>query len=210
MFVSFLIGMKVSQSVTRIDSNMVNTYSVEYDGQIILIDSGMKSSAKRIISYYDEIGKKPDIILITHYHLDHVGGLAQLHEKFSPKIYAPNVEIPVIEGKSKPVQPKGLLSKFVSIMGKTDPVSGVLPAEEFSSDWITVIETPGHTPGSTSYLFGPEKMLFVGDAVNVKNSEASVNRQFSLDLEKAEESKKKIMAMSGVTILPGHGEPLKL
>lgn len=205
-----MIGMKVSDSVTRIDGNMVNTYSVEYDGQIILIDSGMKSSAKKIISYYEEIGKKPDTILITHYHLDHVGGLAQLQEKFSPKIYAPKEEIPVIEGKSKPVQPKGLLSKFVSVMGKIEPVSGVLPIDEFSSEWMKVVETPGHTPGSTSYMFEPEKMLFVGDAVNVKNSEAMVNKQFSLDLEKAEDSKKKIMAMSGVTILPGHGEPLKL
>lgn len=202
--------MKVSGSVTRIDGTMAHAYSVEHDGSVILIDAGMKSSAKKIIGYFEQIGKKPGVILITHYHLDHIGGLALLKEKYSPRIYAPMEEIPVIEGKSKPVQPKGVLSKFVSVLGKTEAVPGILPLEEFSSSWMKAVPTNGHTPGSTSYLFEPEGLLFVGDAVNVKGSEASVNRQFSLDLEKAEESRKRIMSMSGVTILPGHGDSLKI
>lgn len=202
--------MKISDSVTRIDGTMAHAYSIEHEGQVILIDAGMKSSGRKIVDYYEESGKKPDIILITHYHMDHIGGLALLKEKYSPKIYAPREEIDVIGGKSKPIQPKGFLSKFVSVLGKTEAVSGVSPADDFSSPWIKVIQTVGHTPGSTSYLYEPESLLFVGDAVNVKDSEASVNRQFSLDLEKAEESRKKIMSMSGSTILPGHGDPLRI
>ena len=202
--------MKLSDSVTSIEGSMAHTYSVEHDGQTILIDAGMKSSAKKIIDYYEGIGKKPEVILITHYHVDHIGGLALLNEKYSPKIYAPREEIPVIEGKSKPAQPKSLLSKFASVLGKTDPVLGILPVEEFSSSWIKAIPTVGHTPGSTSYLFEPESMLFVGDAVNVKGPDAVINRQFTLDIEKAEESRRKILSMSGKTILPGHGDPLKI
>ncbi len=75
---------------------------------------------------------------------------------------------------------------------------------------MKVVPTEGHTPGSTSYLFEPESLLFVGDAVTVKGTETTVNRQFSLDIEKAEESRKRIISMSGITILPGHGDPLKL
>ena len=202
--------MKVSDSVTRIEGTMAHTYSVEHDGIVILIDAGMKSSGKKIIDYYQQVGKKPDIILITHYHPDHIGGLAILKEKYSPKIYAPRVEIPVIEGKDRPVQPKRMLSKLVSVLGRTEAVSGVIPAEDFLSPWMKIIPTVGHTPGSTSYYFEPESLLFVGDAVTIKGTEASVNRQFSLDLEKAEESRKKILSMSGTTILPGHGEPLKI
>ncbi len=208
--VYILVFMKISDSVTRIEGTTAHSYSVEHEGQVVLIDAGMKSSAKKIVDYYGEIGKKPDVILITHYHVDHIGGLALLNEKYSPKIYAPKEEIPVIEGKSRPAQPKSMLSKFVSVFGKTDIVSGVLPVEEFQSQWMKAIPTIGHTPGSTSYLFEPEGMLFVGDAVNIKGSEATVNKQFSLDLVKAEESRKKIMSMSGATILPGHGDPLKL
>ncbi len=202
--------MKVSDSVTRIEGTMAHTYSVEHDDMVILIDAGMKSSGKKIIDYYQQSGKKPDIILITHYHPDHIGGLAMLKEKYSPKIYAPRDEIPVIEGKNRPAQPKALLPKLVSILGRSMAVSGVIPAEDFSSPWMKVVPTVGHTPGSTSYYYEPESLLFVGDAVTIKGTEASVNRQFSLDLEKAEESRKKIMSMTGATILPGHGEPLKI
>lgn len=202
--------MKVSDSVTRIDGTMAHAYSVEHNGQIVLVDAGMKSSGKKIINYYEQSGKKPDIILITHYHMDHIGGLALLKEKYSPSIYAPREEIPVIEGKSKPLQPKGVLSKFVSVMGKPVAVEGVLPAEELSLDWFRVIPTVGHTPGSASYHFVPEGMLFVGDAVNVKGNEATVNRQFSLDMEKAEKSRREILSMKGSTLLPGHGEPLRI
>ncbi len=202
--------MKVSDSVTRIDGTMAHSYSVEHGGLVILIDAGMKSSGKKIVDYYQQSGKKPDIVLITHYHPDHVGGLGLLKGKYSPKIYAPRDEIQVIEGKNKPVQPKGFLPKLVSVLGKTEAVSGVIPADEFSLPWMKVVPTEGHTPGSTSYLFEPESLLFVGDAVTVKGTETTVNRQFSLDLEKAEESRKRIISMSGITILPGHGDPLKL
>ena len=167
--------MKVSDSVTRIEGTMAHTYSVEHDGLVILIDAGMKSSGKKIIDYYQEAGKKPDIILITHYHPDHIGGLAMLKEKYSPKIYAPRDEISVIEGKDRPVQPKRMLSKLVSVLGRTEAVSGVIPVEDFSSPWMKIIPTVGHTPGSTSYYFEPESLLFVGDAVTIKGTEASVN-----------------------------------
>lgn len=202
--------MRISDSVTRIDGTMAHSYSVEHEGNVILIDTGLKSSGRKIVDFYEQSGKKPDIILITHYHVDHIGGLALLKEKYSPKIYAPGEEISVLEGRNKPVQPRSLLSRFAALMGNADPVSGTLPVQEFSVDWMKSIPTVGHTPGSTSYFFEPEKFLFVGDAVIVKGGKATVNRQFTLDLEKASESMKKIMSMSGNTILPGHGDPLKI
>lgn len=202
--------MKISDSVEMIDGTMAHTYVVRHEGKVVLIDTGMKSSGKRIIQYFEEHSEKPDIILITHYHPDHIGGLSTICEKYKPSVYAPREELEVIRGQKKPIPAKSVMSKFVSAVSRSGAVENVSGLDELSLDWMKVVETRGHTPGSASFLFEPESFLFVGDAVTVKNQEASVNRQFSLDLEEAEKSRKKILSMSGVTILPGHGDPLRI
>lgn len=202
--------MKITDNVELIDGTLANCYVVTYGGKSVLIDAGMRSSAKKIISYFNQKGTKPDSVLITHYHMDHIGGLSDVVGAFSSDVYADDREISVLKGESKVKSTGSLMSKMVSGAIKTRPIEMVKPTGEVPYDWIKVVSTTGHTPGSTSYLFVPDNVLFVGDAVTEKNGELSINRQFSLDMPQAEKSKNLITSMSGVTILPGHGKPLKI
>lgn len=202
--------MRITDSVERIDGTMANTYIVRNDGKILLVDAGMKSSAKKIIEFFEERSEKPDAVLITHYHPDHIGGLAQVVRKYGPKVYAHSNEVDVIRGQQKLKPAKSLLSKMVSTMSKSEPVEQVESLENMPFGWIKVVETQGHTPGSTSFLFEPDNILFVGDAVTVKGGKTSLNRQFTLDLDQARKSQENILSMKGTTILPGHGEKLRI
>lgn len=202
--------MKISDSVEKIDGTMANVYAIRHDGKVVLIDSGMKMSAKNIIRFFNERSERPDAVMITHYHPDHIGGLARIVEQFNPRIYASSLEIGVIRGQEKLKPAASLTARMVGALGKSQAVEQVLPLEEIPFDWMKAIDTHGHTPGSTSYLFEPEKLLFVGDAVTVKGDETSVNRKFSLDVPEAERSREKILSMKGLTILPGHGDPLRI
>lgn len=202
--------MKITDSVERIDGTMANTYVIRHEGKTVLVDAGMKSSAKKIIGFFEEHSERPDAILITHYHPDHIGGLAQIVGKYGSNVYAHKNEVDVIRGQQKVQPTKSLLSKMVSGVSKSEPVENVEDLEKMPFGWIRAVETQGHTPGSTSFLFEPENLLFVGDAVTVKGGKTSLNKQFTLDMAEAKNSQQKILSMKGTTILPGHGDPLRI
>ncbi len=201
--------MKISENVELIKAGFVNCYALRHGSQRILVDAGTKSAGKKLISFYRERGEKPDLVLITHYHPDHIGGLHMIYEEFKPEIYAPEIEIPVIQGKEKIESTKSMLSKLVSGVSRIDAVEAVRPAESLELPFIEVIPTPGHTPGSVSYLFKEDGIIFIGDAFSVSSGKPKINRAFTLDIPKAEASMNYVLSKKGMTILPGHGEPLR-
>ena len=202
--------MIISDTVERIDNTMANSYVIRKSGHVILVDAGTKGSGKRIIRFFREKGEKPDTVLITHYHMDHIGGLKQIVDEFSPRVIAPSEEIDVIRGVRKAAPANSFVSKMVSAMTRVEAVDEIEAANDADIDGIEVVETHGHTPGSTSYYLAEEKMIFVGDALTNRGGKLIVNKGFSLDLQEAEKSRQKILGFNGSLVLPGHGEPKKI
>lgn len=202
--------MKITDSILKVDGVTANCYVIMHDNKVVLVDAGMKSYFRKISRFLDENNIKPDVVLVTHYHPDHIGGLKDLKDTYGMEIYADQREIGVISGAARVTPAKSMMSRVVAATFKTRPVDGVKPTSEIPFDWIRPIETVGHTPGSTSYLFVPENALFVGDAVTTKGGRLAVNSQFTLDLGKAEISKEKIEGMKGSLILPGHGDQVRI
>lgn len=193
-----------------IEGTMAHVYSIETGGKTVLVDTGTKGSSKKIVSYYDQLGKGPDYVLITHYHMDHIGGLQSIMDNFSSEIYAPASEIDIIAGrKGMPEGTPAFLKLFTRVPTVSNP-ERIKPSTDISIDGVKVVETFGHTPGSTSYLFTKSSSLCVGDALYNKRGTLAVNRMFSLDMEKASGSKEKILSMRPLMVLPGHGDPIRI
>jgi len=202
--------MRITDSVELIESTMANCYFLRTQQKNVLIDTGTKSSAKKIIKFFERARISPDIVLITHDHPDHIGGLSIIYDRFKPMVYASRMEIPVIQGKEKMRTTDTFISKMVSGLMRSMPVQNVFSFDEMNLNEVEVVETPGHTQGSTSFFYEPERVMFVGDAVVVHNGKMTINRQFTADLDEAEHSEDKIRSYSPVTLLPGHGKPLKI
>jgi hydroxyacylglutathione hydrolase len=84
-------------------------------------------------------------ILVTHHHADHTGGIAELKQKYSCRVVAPQGEaarIPLVD---------------VTVRENDKVKVGSLEARVF--------ETPGHTAGHISYFFPSDKLAFVGDTL---------------------------------------------
>jgi glyoxylase-like metal-dependent hydrolase (beta-lactamase superfamily II) len=200
--------MKITDNVNLIDGTMANCYDVHINDVHILVDAGTKNSAKKIISYYNQMKSSPDYVLITHYHPDHIGGLKLILDNFKSDVFVPDAEVDVVLGKAKMIPAKTILSKIVSRMMKVEPVKDVKKASEIHMNGITVIETPGHTPGSTSYYFEKDGVIFVGDAITNKSGVPTINKGFTLDMKQAEKSKALILEKKPSIVLAGHGKPL--
>ena len=89
-------------------------------------------------------GTTPRYLLLTHNHRDHIGALAELHERLAIPLAAhPQDTV------NLPVTPDILLND-----GDTFSLGNLR---------MEVLHTPGHTPGSVCFKFG--KYLLVGDTV---------------------------------------------
>jgi hydroxyacylglutathione hydrolase len=84
-------------------------------------------------------------ILVTHHHHDHTGGIAALKQRHRCRIVAPAAEAHGIPEVDETVR-EGDRVRVGALEGR-------------------VIETPGHTAGHISYMFGQEKLVFVGDTL---------------------------------------------
>lgn len=202
--------MKLEEGIHLIDGTMANSYFIENGGKGILVDTGTKASAGKILSFLKNNDFNLDTVLITHYHMDHIGGLSTIYSKLKPKVFVPDTEVGVVKGNEKPQMAKSLMPKLVGAIAHPKSVSDVSPVSEFKSGDIDVIATNGHTPGSTSYYLKDRGILFVGDALVNNKGELKINKTFTLDMKKAEESREKILNSGARLILSGHGDPYYL
>ena len=84
-------------------------------------------------------------ILVTHHHHDHVGGVAELKQKYNCRVVAPH-------DKSTKIANVDLRAAN----GDVIKVGGLL---------ARVLETPGHTLDHISYVFDGEKAVFAADTL---------------------------------------------
>ncbi|MHB1440099.1 MAG: MBL fold metallo-hydrolase [Cuniculiplasma sp.] len=202
--------MEFVNSFTLIPGTMANCYDISFNGVRILMDAGTKGSGKKIIEYYETLKAKPQMVLITHYHPDHIGGLALIKEKYDPQVYVPDGEIEVVRGEKKLTPAGSLISKLLAGMMKSQPVRNVKKVSELHMDGLKIIRTGGHTPDSTSYFFMDLRAIFVGDAAIMGKDGVGVNKGFTLDYEKAMSSIEMLKNEGDATIYPGHGKPFQI
>lgn len=154
----------------------VNCYLVlEKDG-LTLIDTGILSHAKGIISLIAKLKLPLKRILLTHGHGDHIGGLVALKEAFPEallmvgsreKLLVETKEIYAFEAQ-KPLKgsyPDQFPVKIDQLLKDGDMVGSLL-----------IIDTPGHTPGSISFFDERNGHLFVGDLFQTRGGAAICGR----------------------------------
>ena len=101
--------------------------------------------ARPIIAALGKEGWKLTDILVTHHHHDHVGGVAELKQKYKCRVIAPHDRKAAIANVDLRVK-DGDAVKIGSLQGR-------------------VLETPGHTLDHISYMFDAERALFAADTI---------------------------------------------
>ena len=205
--------MKIADGTHQIDGINGNVYLVEDEENLTLIDTGLPRSDKKIIKYIESIGRKPSdvtTIIITHFHIDHVGSLKKIKEATGAKVAAHEIEAEIISGKKAAPKPKNLMMKALTAVVKADPVEvELLLKDNDKVGRLTVVYAPGHSEGSIALLDVERKVIFVGDTVRFNGGKIEgPPERFTIDPQKAKESIGHLASFEFDILLSGHGEPL--
>ena len=158
-----------------------------------IIDPG--GDSERLISQIDKLNAKPKFILLTHGHMDHVGGVIDLVKKYNIPFYISKADEEYME-------------KDDFVFGTLPKASGYLKENDIlklGDEIIKVLETPGHTKGGLCFLLNNDK-VFTGDTL----FNGSIGRTDFIGGSMSEiinSIKEKLLPLGDrVDVYPGHGD----
>jgi len=171
--------------------------------ELILVDTGAGWSVDKLIKNIERLGfdcNNLSKIILTHCHIDHIGGVPELKRRFGPKIYIHKLDAPPLENGDNiltaaswyqtnfpptPVDVKFELPEEILIVG---------------GERIVCLHTPGHTPGSICiYLdLNGKRILFAQDL------HGPLLTEFGSNLRDWDRSTKKLLDLDADILCEGH------
>jgi hydroxyacylglutathione hydrolase len=132
----------------------------EATGEAIVIDPG--DDIARIHRRLTEGGLKLKQILITHAHIDHIGGALQLKRLTGSPILLNENDLPLLAMMDEQAAWLGVPTPEVVPPDESLVEGRIVGLEAYPA---TVLHTPGHTKGSICLRFSPLNLLFAGDTL---------------------------------------------
>ena len=206
-------------------------YEVDLNQMKILVDSGMSELAIRSLQQSGLKIELVDTLVITHLHIDHIGGSVAIQDKSSCDVVMGERDYAILksivedpEGYKKEFTRRSIENGFPESLSQS--ISRGLPfeknADRFSKlnvtrkisveetiyDEIECIPVPGHSPGSTGYSITGSDIFFSGDHILERiTPNISV---YNLDQDMLGlylKSLDKVKSRDYKTSYPGHGQP---
>ncbi|MDE2385420.1 MAG: MBL fold metallo-hydrolase [Alphaproteobacteria bacterium] len=159
----------------------------------------------RIEDAIRQSGAKITKILLTHGHIDHAGGAADLAAKLGVPVIGPHErEKPVLDN----------IVNRAAVFGMPE-AKGVTPAQWLKDGDVVkvgglefqVIEAPGHSPGSVVFFNAANKFALMGDVL-FQNSIGRTDLPGGNHEQLLRSIREKVLPLGDdVQFLPGHGNP---
>ncbi len=220
--------MEIAPGIHRVEGVNGSNAVLLADEEMAVVDTGIAGNGDAIVAYIKSLGRTPrDLrwIINTHFHFDHSGSAAELHELTGAKVVAHLGDTEVTpegrrllikgnEGEAPPGWYRWLMGRrrpgdqrvyHDTEVHQTVQEGDVLPC----LGGIRVIHTPGHTPGSVCLLVEGPQALFLGDSVI--NNIDRLSRPLMWDRSRRREldaSLHRLRDLEARAASFGHGPPL--
>ncbi|MFO8100607.1 MAG: MBL fold metallo-hydrolase [Dehalococcoidia bacterium] len=191
----YIIGGRGLSHVDDCSVYLINT------GGLVLIDSGVGAGVDQLVSNIKKIGLSPEnleAILVSHAHIDHIGGLKQFKDEFGIKVIAHNLDVSRIENGV------GIGAELYDITYTPCSVDIKIMQEEetleFGDKRLNIIHIPGHTPGSiAAYLDTANGRILFGQDIH-----GPYTPELGSNIEDARKSLQKLIDLKADILCEGH------
>lgn len=145
---------KMIGNVYYVGTDGLASYLITSPQGHILVDTAMPEATSQIKASIEKLGfKVTDVkyLLNTHAHIDHTGGLAEMKAASGAQLVAGEADKPLLEGGYYPGAREETVLNFPPV--KVDRTVREGDTVTVGDVTLTARETPGHSPGCTSWAF---------------------------------------------------------
>jgi len=159
------------QPMAGFQSFVSSWFFVDSKGRRVVVDPGPASSIPALLEKLASVTDEVDLILLTHIHIDHSGGVGQLCDRYG------NAKVVAHSKAGRNLSsPEKLWKASLATLGDVAEVYGEpkpLPPEKLVGydceklAGIEVLETPGHAPHHITFIvpFNGDRLFFVGESM---------------------------------------------
>lgn len=199
------------------------------DGEATLVDAGLPGASAPLLAYLEEISLAPQAIrriIITHHHIDHVGGLPEIVQLTAAEVWAHKEDAQVIDGTTpRPALPPERVETMLARvpaehreaaaarMKQMAAVPGVpvelrlVGGEELNLlGGMKILHTPGHTAGHLALYLPALSLLLAGDLLRYEEGTIRPSPTgFAFDPDEALDSARSVARLDFEGFIGYHG-----
>ncbi|MCG3418708.1 MBL fold metallo-hydrolase [Oceanobacillus jordanicus] len=177
-----------------------NCYIIHNEGNALIIDPG--GNPEKVMALMEDLILTPKAILLTHAHFDHIGAVQELREKYQIDVYLHSEEKNWLQDAS--------LNGSLGLMGQeitTYEAEHELQEGDTEMYGFTfeIRHTPGHSPGSVSFVFHDQSIVISGDVLFKQGIGRTDLTGGDINVLEKSIRNKLYNLSDGYTVFPGHG-----
>jgi glyoxylase-like metal-dependent hydrolase (beta-lactamase superfamily II) len=177
-------------------------YVIDF-GELVMIDSGAGIGFREVVRNIQAVGLDPlqlTTVILTHCHMDHIGGANLFRQHFGSRIFMHALDAEIVERGDQRMTAAwcfGIFLKAFPIDVKLRGENGGIPFGDYTLNWVHI---PGHSPGSIAVYFDTrEKRVLFGQDIS-----APLLEDFECNPVAWQNSMDKLLALDADILCDGH------
>ncbi|MGP4065090.1 MBL fold metallo-hydrolase [Oceanobacillus sp. M65] len=193
-------GIEMEVKALSLGPIRTNCYIIHKEGNALIIDPG--GNPEKVMALMEDLILTPKAILLTHAHFDHIGAVQELREKYQIDVYLHSEESNWLQDASLNGS-LGLMGQEITTYEADHELrEGDIEMYGFKFE---IRHTPGHSPGSVSFVFPDQSIVISGDVLFKQGIGRTDLTGGDINVLEKSIRNKLYNLNDGYTVFPGHG-----